>query len=968
MTILRCYSHQQLIDAGKFSSFDLDKIRACRGNHNQLGFAYQLIFLRLLNYFPKQKPFEILNDILSFGALQLDIDPNHISEYLKHRQHISRHQDQIRRYLSLMIFDANASAKLCQFLFEEAQRIDQTTLLLSEALRFLRTSKIIKPSDDTLERLVVSQREKARKFIFEKLTTSIGDATKIKLDKLLSANDNRFSKLQQLKRSPATPSAQALLALTRKLEIIQETKVLEADITWLNNNYQRSLAKYVHRCSVHRLRELQSPHRHSALVCFLWQTSRDTIDYVVDMYFKLITKLYRKAEHQIDAEMQKKRKSIKLSLIMLKTIGEALLDKEIPDLDLRKTVFTKIKREELQTQIVASETLLTGKFSHVFNLVVKRFAYLRRFSPALLEHLHFETESEQTNGLLKAINILREMNQDNKRKVSQDAPTDFIQEKLKNIVAPQGIIDKPAWECALLTSLRDDIKAGNLSVSGSRRYGQFSNFFISDEQWHTVRPDFFKRAGLPQNTTEVADHLKAYLNLSYDRFLTKQLENKYAQIEDGRWILSVDPAETLSPEETIALEKLKSWLALRMRHIKLPQLLIEVDNDLHYTNEFIPTAKQSKRDANDICSILATLMAHGCFIGSYTMARLTQDVSYEKIRYITDWQLTEDSQRLSLAILVNAISQMDVSLQWGEGKTSSSDGQRFEFKRKSLQQTYSTKFGDFALEFYTFVADNYAPYYSTPIECVDRDAGYVLDGILYNESDLNIEEHYTDTHGFTEINFAAFAMFGKKFSPRIRGIHHQKIYRIDKDKNYGTIASLVSPADRLIHMDWIVEQWDRMGQFYASLEYGHATASTALKRLVGFSDKNHFYRANRELGRIFKTANILEYMSDPLLRRNRRRGLLKGEQIHQLAREVAYGKRGKINARDLQEQKNTCSCLTLILANIIYWQAKEIKHLLDQHGHELDPACLTMLPHVSPIGWENVVLYGEYVLDRELIK
>ena len=27
-------------------------------------------------------------------------------------------------------------------------------------------------------------------------------------------------------------------------------------------------------------------------------------------------------------------------------------------------------------------------------------------------------------------------------------------------------------------------------------------------------------------------------------------------------------------------------------------------------------------------------------------------------------------------------------------------------------------------------------------------------GVLYHESDLNLEEHYTDTHGYTEINFA----------------------------------------------------------------------------------------------------------------------------------------------------------------------------------------------------------------------
>ena len=77
-------------------------------------------------------------------------------------------------------------------------------------------------------------------------------------------------------------------------------------------------------------------------------------------------------------------------------------------------------------------------------------------------------------------------------------------------------------------------------------------------------------------------------------------------------------------------------------------------------------------------------------------------------------------------------------------------------------------------------------------------------------------------------------------------------------------------------------------------------------------------------------------MSDPLLRQNRRRGLLKGEQLHQLARDVAYGKRERIRASDLQEQKNTCSCITLIIAYIIYWQAKEITRVIKAYGHELD--------------------------------
>ncbi len=962
------YSHQELVNSGKFSFDDLEKIKFYRGKHNRLGFGYQLIYVRLFNSFPKQKTLEVIAEILSFTALQIDINEECINEYVQYRQHIARHQEHIRAYLELSVFDASAAKKLSEFLFKEAQRIEQMTLLLSEAKLFLREQKILQPSKDTLERLIVQCREKARQFIFSTLLDSLSSTMKIKLDELLMVDESRQSKLQRLKNPPAKPSPTTMLMLTQKLELIEDTEILTLDLSWLNNNYQRSLAKYVYRCSANRLRKLQLAHRYTAMVCFLWQTSRDTIDFMIDVHSKLITKLYTQAEHQIDEEMQKKRKNIKISLGMLKAIGSILLDKDVLDKDLRKVIFSHVAKEKLKAQIDESEPWLTGKFSHIFYLVINRFSYLRQFTPAMLDHLQFEKESEHSEDLIKAIDILREMNQDNKRKLPDDIQINFMPAKLQSIVAPRGDVDKHAWECALFTCLRDNIRAGNISVKGSKRYGHFSDFFIPDDEWKTIRSDFFKRAKLPEKPEDVAAYLKDRLNLAYDNFLLKQPDNKYAHVENDKWVLSVDPAESLSKEETGALETLKSWLSTHMRSIKLPQLLIEVDNDLHYTQEFLPSVKQLKRDANDVCSILVTIMAHGCFIGPYTMARLTQGVSYEQIKRITDWQLTEDAQRAALAIVVNAISRMDVSSQWGKGKTSSSDGQRFEFKRKALQQTYSTRFGDFALEFYTFVADNYAPFYSTPIECTDRDAAYTLDGILYNESDLDIEEHYTDTHGFTEINFAAFTMLGKKFSPRIRGVKHQRIYYIDKKKKYGSLSPLISSNDRQIHMDWIVEQWDRMGQFYASLERGHATASTALKRLVGFSEKNHFYRANRELGRIFKTENILEYMSDPLLRQNRRRGLLKGEQIHQLARDLAYGKRGKISVRDIHEQKNTCSCLTLILANIIYWQAKEIKRVIEEFGHEIPPVCLTMLPHVSPISWDNVLLYGEYILDRKLIR
>ena len=94
----------------------------------------------------------------------------------------------------------------------------------------------------------------------------------------------------------------------------------------------------------------------------------------------------------------------------------------------------------------------------------------------------------------------------------------------------------------------------------------------------------------------------------------------------------------------------------------------------------------------------------------------------------------------------------------------------------------------------------------------------------------------------------------------------------------------------------------------------------------------------------------------------------KVEQLHALARDVFYARRGRINARELWEQMNTCSCLTLILACIVYWQAREISRLVSQCDPDGNGIDLSLLEHVSPIEWDNVVLYGQYILDRKLVR
>lgn len=116
-----------IIQLATLSEQDRQIIQKCRGPHNRLGFAYQLMFVKIFNRFPAQTPLNIQPQILTFAVLQLGIKIDSIKNYQNRQQTISEHQRQIRDYLGLGGFDKAAIMQISQFLFVEAQRTEHTS-------------------------------------------------------------------------------------------------------------------------------------------------------------------------------------------------------------------------------------------------------------------------------------------------------------------------------------------------------------------------------------------------------------------------------------------------------------------------------------------------------------------------------------------------------------------------------------------------------------------------------------------------------------------------------------------------------------------------------------------------------------------------------------------------------------------------------------------------------------------------
>ena len=358
------------------------------------------------------------------------------------------------------------------------------------------------------------------------------------------------------------------------------------------------MARYAQQRSANRLKQLQSERRYGVLTCFLHQLYADTIDFLIEMHDKLITSVHNRAENDIAKEMKRRRKAIQRSLATFHTIGTVILDDSVDDKHLRQMLFQQIDKNLLVKQVGEVDKWLTDKHSHVFHQIAQRYSYLRQFAPALVKAIELQNETETVSPVIRAAALLHTMNAEGKRKLPEDAPLGFMPEKVRAMVEKDGVVSKRDWECALLTAIRDEIRAGNVAVQSSKRFGRFDRLFISDNQWAAQRDAFFKRAGLPVNAEDVPAYLTERLNRAYDNFLDSLPENAYADVNENGWSLSADPTEKLAKETEEKLDDLAIWLGENLRQIKLPELLIEVDNELHFTHPFLSPIQSAERNVN----------------------------------------------------------------------------------------------------------------------------------------------------------------------------------------------------------------------------------------------------------------------------------------------------------------------------------------------------------------------------------
>jgi TnpA family transposase len=206
----------------------------------------------------------------------------------------------------------------------------------------------------------------------------------------------------------------------------------------------------------------------------------------------------------------------------------------------------------------------------------------------------------------------------------------------------------------------------------------------------------------------------------------------------------------------------------------------------------------------------------------------------------------------------------------------------------------NAKYGrDPVVMFYTHISDRYTPFHAQAISSTVRDATYVLDGLLQHQTDLEIEEHYTGTSGYTDHVFALCHLLGFRFAPRLRDLADHRLFAFERPSQYEDLKPLLGGR---IHVRTICEHWEEIARLVTSLRHGTVSPSLLVSKLAGHPRQNHLFVALREIGRIERSLFTLEWLQNPDLRRRVTTGLNKGEVHHTLKRAIRFYRRGSVRS------------------------------------------------------------------------
>ena len=968
-------SSEELAFDWTLSNSDLTFVRGHRGKQNLLQIAIQVCILRKHGRFLSDYS-RVAAPILGYLCAQLEIEPIAQLSGRARSSTESVYLREVASHLGWRVFDQEAERALQRWTREQVADRLYVEDLVEKAEAFLLRRRTILPGRWAFEQTVNEGYRGAERHVFERMAARIPEETKTAIDRLLGMDDAPLpadkSDFFRFAEYPPEGKAFHIRTYLERYEEIRRLQLKPIALSGVGPELLRRLSEAVSTFDVWQLRRFNDDKRYALAAAFLYETRRQLLDYLVEMHAQFMTETMRRSRNEYEKQHQALRKRVRVGVTTLRSLGELMLS-----LGAEEDMTTGELLSRFDADRLAEAVAVCAEFEHLerygfLDLLHGKYPNFRKYF-RFFATLDFACEPG-SEPILQALDLLRRLDRGEVKTLPSDLDLSFVPELWRPAMrSPKQWVRRRTWEFALALEIKDRLRSGDVFLPESRRHTSFWTLCYDEVSWNRVREQAFADLQLPREASEAIERLLRAFHDQAEQTERGLAGNPYARVEDGR--LRVQREKKI--EEPAATAELRQLVRRALPKVRIERLLMEVDARCGFSRHLVPATGTSLAGSGSQASLpperhyaalMATLVAHGTNLGIYAMGQSTEAVTVAQLQHMSRTRLRVETIERANAELVNYHRQLPASQYWGTGQVASSDGQRFGVRESTLlSSVYPRYFGyyDRVVSVYTHLSDQYGVFKTQVISCAEREALYVLVGLLAHETNLPVRIHITDSHGYTDSLFGLCYLLGFTFMPRFRDLSKTRLFGpaagAGEDlfgvRRYPKLDTVFSGS---INPDLIAEQWDSLVRVAASLKNRIIDASVVMKRLIAGGSSNRLAKALVQLGRLVKSVYVLRFIDDEELRRLVRRQLNRGESRHDLARKVFYADQGMFRKGDYAQMMNKASCLSLLSNAILTYNTERIGQVLRLAGEQNRVFTPEAISHVSPLMRRHVIVNGTY--------
>ena len=693
---------------------DIALINKHRRPANRLGFAVLLCYLRGPGFIP-DKSSAPHNGVVSRVASRLKLQPDLWPEYASREQTRWEHLTELYRYLELSPFSRSMQKDCIRHLHPYAMRTDKGFMLAEEMLSWLHNNNVIFPSVEVIERTLAEVVTLANRSVFSTLTAQLEKQHKSALDSLLISEGEQPSRLAWLLQPPGKINGKNVLQHIDRLNSIAALGLPDGIALSVHQNRLLKLAREGRKMSSRDLAKFTDVRRYATLVCIITEARATLTDEVIDLHERILGSLFSRAKRTQAERLQQTGKLIQSKLKQYVTVGQALLNARESGEDPWTAIEDVLPWQEFINSVEETRFLSRKGNFDALHLITEKYSTLRKYAPRMLSALQFMA-TPAAQALSDALDTITEMYRKQLRKVPPSAPTGFIPESWRKLVLTPSGIDRKYYEFCVLNELKGALRSGDIWVKGSRRYKNFDDYLIPTAEFEKSRHNDQLQLAVQ---TDSQAYLQARMTL-----LASRLEevNAMALAGDLPDVDISDKGVKITPLENSVPSGVSPFADLvygMLPHPKITEILEEVDSWTGFTRHFAHLKNNNVRP-KDGRLLLTTILADGINLGLTKMAESCPGATRSSLEGIQAWYIRDETYSAALAELVNAQKERPLAAFWGDGTTSSSDGQNFRVgSHGRYAGQVNLKYGqEPGVQIYTHISDQYSPFYAKVISRV----------------------------------------------------------------------------------------------------------------------------------------------------------------------------------------------------------------------------------------------------------